>query len=91
MASPASEGSAIAGCSRRRSGALWSLVAVCALTCCGFRCAGAAFSIPEEAQVLSAQMKRLSAQELGVFAMQVRDMRRSGRLFFFCDRDDHFS
>ncbi|XP_023650562.1 VWFA and cache domain-containing protein 1 isoform X2 [Paramormyrops kingsleyae] len=70
MASPASEGSAIAGCSRRRSGALRSLVAVCALTCCGFRCTGAAFSIPEEAQVLAAQMKRLSAQELGVFAMQ---------------------
>ncbi|XP_048845316.1 VWFA and cache domain-containing protein 1-like isoform X1 [Brienomyrus brachyistius] len=49
--------------------AAWSLAAACALWCCGQGCAEEP-SILEEAQVLAAQMKKLSSQELGVFAMQ---------------------
>ncbi|GAA6104463.1 VWFA and cache domain-containing protein 1 isoform X1 [Tachysurus ichikawai] len=41
------------------------------LLCGGLCCADSDFSILEEAQVLAVQMKKLSAQELGVFTMQV--------------------
>uniref|UniRef100_A0A3B3Q600 VWFA and cache domain-containing protein 1 n=1 Tax=Paramormyrops kingsleyae TaxID=1676925 RepID=A0A3B3Q600_9TELE len=50
--------------------AAWSLVAACALLCCG-QCCAEDSSILEEAQVLADQMKKLSSQELGVFAMQL--------------------
>lgn len=47
------------------------LVAVLGLLCAGLCDAEGDFSILEEAQVLAVQMKKLSAQELGVFTMQV--------------------
>ncbi|XP_018609330.1 VWFA and cache domain-containing protein 1 [Scleropages formosus] len=48
----------------------WSLVLACLATCCARCGAESDFSILEEAQVLAVQMKKLSAQELGVFTMQ---------------------
>ncbi|KAF7711811.1 hypothetical protein HF521_000822 [Silurus meridionalis] len=46
------------------------LVALLGLLCGGLCGAESDFSILEEAQVLSVQMRKLSAQELGVFTMQ---------------------
>ncbi|CAM9333605.1 unnamed protein product [Lampetra planeri] len=61
---------------RVRGGSLaftWSFfVGMCWLLSCGFCRADTEFSILEEAQVLSEQMKKLSSQELGVFTMQHR-------------------
>lgn len=47
------------------------LVPLLGLLCGGLCGAESDFSILEEAQVLAVQMKKLSAQELGVFTMQV--------------------
>ncbi|KAL4635019.1 VWFA and cache domain-containing protein 1 [Arapaima gigas] len=57
---------------RREKEALvaWSLVAMCLAACCARCSAESEFSILEEAQVLAAQMKKLSTQELGVFTTQ---------------------
>lgn len=49
----------------------WSFVLICSALSCGYCGAETEFSILEEAQVLSEQMKKLSSQELGVFTMQV--------------------
>ncbi|KAM7388125.1 hypothetical protein PAMP_024324 [Pampus punctatissimus] len=48
----------------------WSFVLICSALSCGYCEAETEFSILEEAQVLSEQMKKLSSQELGVFTMQ---------------------
>ncbi|XP_042273263.1 VWFA and cache domain-containing protein 1 [Thunnus thynnus] len=48
----------------------WSFVLICSALSCGYCGAETEFSILEEAQVLSEQMKKLSSQELGVFTMQ---------------------
>lgn len=58
------------GCGRG-SLAVRSLLSLCLVLSCGYCGADSEFSILEEAQVLSEQMKKLSSHELGVFTMQV--------------------
>lgn len=58
----------------------WSFVLIYSALSCGYCGAETEFSILEEAQVLSEQMKKLSSQELGVFTMQVNVGRN---VFFF--------
>ncbi|CAJ1061015.1 VWFA and cache domain-containing protein 1 [Xyrichtys novacula] len=48
----------------------WGFVLICLALSCGYCTADSEFSILEEAEVLSEQMKKLSSQELGVFTMQ---------------------
>ncbi|KAM8889913.1 VWFA and cache domain-containing protein 1 [Synchiropus picturatus] len=48
----------------------WSFLLIYSALVCGYCRADTEFSILEEAQVLSEQMKKLSSQELGVFTMQ---------------------
>lgn len=59
----------------------WSFVLICSCLSCGYCEAETEFSILEEAQVLSEQMKKLSSQELGVFTMQVTDIYTFGEMY----------